>query len=225
MVSPTADRIVVVYTAICGRNGDQLPGPVPFAVRERGFRFVCFTDRREQAGGGWETRTPFWSDSQGRRLARKHKILCHELFPSATHTIWLDGSIRPQVSLSSLLDHVAEGRGLGVFPHRDRSCVYDELRACLRLKKDDPSVMTRQVERYAQLGMPKRYGLAETGVLVRRHGRDVFKYMDCWWREVSEGSVRDQLSFSYVSWQLEMKPTWLTGTVYRNSWFTFRPHR
>ena len=46
-------------------------------------------------------------------------------------------------------------------------------------------------------------GMTASGVLVRRNTKANAKFNEAWWTEVNNGSVRDQLSFGYVSWKLD----------------------
>ena len=39
--------------------------------------------------------------------------------------------------------------------------------------------------------------------MARRYCAAVAEFNEMWWEEILHGSVRDQLSFDYVRWQLE----------------------
>jgi hypothetical protein len=217
---------LIVYTAIFGAIPDVLRAP-------RGLRadpsvgYVSFSDAREaRAKPPWETRPAAFVDPDARRMARYHKTLSHVLFPEATYTIWHDGNIRLKVDPWKLVDeHLGSGVDVASFRHRDRGCVYEELEACIRLGKDDPALMTAQIERYRAAGYPDRNGLAETGVLVRRHTARVREFNEAWWREIENGSVRDQLSFDYVRWRLGLAQAYLPGQSIKSKYADYTRHR
>lgn len=220
------NETLVVYTAIFGPIPDVIQAPRGFR-RDPSVRYVYFRDAPGlEPGVPWETRPPAFADSDARRLARHHKTLSHELFPDATFTIWHDGNLRLRVDPWKLVDtHLREGVDLASFKHRDRECVYEELEACIRFDKDDPARMRAQIERYRQAGYPARNGLAETGIVVRRHGHPIRELNQAWWREIENGSVRDQLSFDYVRWTLGVAQSYLPGTQIRSPYAIYTRHR
>lgn len=218
---------LVVYTAIFGSIPDRLRPPGR-ARRDAGIRFVCFTDRADgrPTEGSWELRRPEWSHPDPRRAARYHKILSHVLFPDADYSIWHDGNIQLVVDPWRLVERLQPG-GIEVasFKHRDRNCVYEELEACIRLDKDGVERMSRQVAGYRDAGYPEQNGLAETGVLVRRHSERVRELNQAWWREIENGSVRDQLSFDFVRWRLGIPQSYLPGQSIRSPYVRYTRHR
>ena len=196
---------LVVYTAICGGFLPCIPGPrVPSDPSERPVRYVCFSDGLTAIPRPWELRPLRWEHrNDPRRTARFHKLMSHQLFPEARLTLWHDASHYLLVNPWSLVDrHLPEGLDLATFRHPLRNCLYRELGACIRLDKDDQTVMRRQVTRYLEQGYPLEHGLNETTVLLRRHTRLIRKLNRYWWWQIRTGSRRDQLSFNYVLWRL-----------------------
>lgn len=223
---PRAERLVV-YTAIFGAIPDALLAPAGFR-RDPSVEYFCFTDRPERVGGGspWIARPPAWSHADPRRSARFHKTQPHLLFPDAGYSLWLDGNIQLASDPWAPIDaHLGSGADVAAFSHRLRDCLYEELEACIRLKKDDPEVMRRQVERYRSLGYPAHHGLAETGVLARRHSAPVAAFDQAWWDEISSGSVRDQISFPFVLWRQGLAFSPLRGETLRSPYVRYVRHR
>lgn len=223
---PRTER-VVVYTAIFGSIPDTLRTP-------RGFRpdpsvsYVCFTDQAQRVvePGPWMLRPPVWTGADPRRSARYHKTQPHLLFPGVAFSLWLDGNIQLAADPWSMIEtYLGGGCDVAVFRHRLRDCLYDELEACIRLAKDDPEVMKRQVARYRALGFPAKHGLAETGVLLRRHTPRIAELDPSWWNEIASGSVRDQLSFPFVLWRLGLEYAPLTGETLRSPYVRYERHR
>lgn len=208
------------YTAIFGRVSDSLR-PLPAA---RGVKFVAFVDRRHNFEEGWELRPPQREYEDKRRQARWHKCRAHELFPDAEHSLWIDGNLLLKGSPARLLPCL-DACDLATFRHQERRCVYDELFACIRHRKDSEQIMVRQVDRYAALGYPRDNGLAETCAVLRRHTDAVNRFNEAWWREIENGSVRDQLSFDYVAWRLHLSYACFPGRVGSNEYFRKYYHR
>lgn len=222
----TTERLVV-YSAIFGSIPDRLRPPAGFRP-DPSVAFICFSDRAQNPAeiGPWQLRPPLWSDADPRRTARFHKILSHVAFADADYTLWLDGNIRLMIDPWTLMRrHLTNGLDIAVFKHRHRSCVYEELEACVRLDKDGVPVMREQVERYRALGYPPQNGLAETGVLARRHSAEVRELNQAWWREIEGGSVRDQLSFNYVMWSRGLRYGQLKGKPDRSPYVRYSRHR
>jgi hypothetical protein len=215
-----------VYTAIFGAIPDLLrasgrPRPDPTV------RWVCFTDdpARVAEADRWDIRPPRWNDPDPRRAARHHKTLSHVLFPDADYVVWHDGNIRLRVDPWRLVErHLAEN-DVAAFKHRDRTCVYEELEACIRLDKDEAGLMRRQVEVYRNEGYPALSGLAETGVLARRQSERVRAFNEAWWREIESGSVRDQLSFNVVLWRMGMRHALFPGQSRKSPYVHYVRHR
>lgn len=81
--------------------------------------------------------------------------------------------------------------------------MYEEAEECIRLGKDLPEVIEKQMERYRKEGYKADNGLVVTNVLVRKHtDKNVIKLMNLWWEEIERNSKRDQLSFNYACWKL-----------------------
>ena len=218
---------LVVYTAIFGHIPDELRPPGRVAP-DPSVRYLCFTDRidRSKRIGPWELGPPLWTHPDPRRMARYHKTLSHLVAPEAELTVWLDGNIQLRVDPWTLVErHLGDGLEVAAFKHRDRDCVYDELEACLRLEKDGAERMTHQVARYRAQGYPPRHGLAETGVLARRHSDRVREFNRSWWDEIEQGSVRDQLSFNFVLWRLGLDYDRFPGQSIRSPYVRYQRHR
>jgi hypothetical protein len=211
----------VIYTAVMGRINDKIQIP----TRSTKWDYVCFTDRKGWGGRGWDIRPPVWAHpTNQRRTARYHKTLSHQLFPDAEIVIWVDGCLTPSSGPEQLV-RALKDNDLATFKHCERSCVYQELRACLRLKKDKPDLMRTQVERYRKEGYPPNNGLAETTCVVRRQTDQIKLLNEAWWAEITRGSQRDQLSLDYLCWKLGVQYSHLKGTRPKSPYFRWRPHR
>lgn len=150
-----------------------------------------------------------------RRDSKRIKILSHRLFQDADWWLWLDWNIWLTVPKEELVRGFEDEQIVG-FRHSMRDCAYEEHAACARLGKDDLHVMRRQMDRYRRERYPVHYGLIECGVLLRRNSPDVREFNEAWWKEVENGSSRDQLSVGYASWKTCVKWAYWDGTVREN---------
>jgi hypothetical protein len=199
---------IVVCTAIYG-NCDTLKQP----MRVGPCRYVCFTDK--------EWLSPTWQiivkpgEGDPTRIAKQYKILTHKYFPDAKYFVWIDGSLQLMEKITpELMEKTLRGSQIAVLPHW-RRCIYQEAKKCLQTGKDNPKLINRQMKRYRREGMPNRYGLARGGFFLRRNNLETNAFFDMWWKEISQGSRRDQLSFDYCRWKTGIKVAHLSRRFYQ----------
>jgi hypothetical protein len=146
------------------------------------------------------------------RTAKFAKVMSH-IVDGNWLSVWIDGSItlNPNVLCYEALADYLGDCDIAVMLHPERSCVYEEAAECIRTCRDDSKVITDQVIRYSHEGYPSNASLSETGVIIRRHSKDVIRFNSYWWDEITRGSRRDQLSFPYVAWKLGIPYTQIPG--------------
>ncbi len=228
----TDTPLLVVYTAIFGQSLDRLRPPGLVAdPHGRRVEFHAFTNRPDLVAFPWRV----WqfsgqydpTVSQGpRRAARKIKTdprLCQS--HKADYTLWLDGSHRLTANPWDMVDRHLQDADVAIARHSDRNCVYQELQACLRMRKDDPKTMQAQIDRYRAAGYPEHNGLHETGAVLRRITPASDGFSLVWGREIRTGSCRDQLSVDYAAWYRGIKISTLPGSGRSSPYFEFFPHR
>jgi hypothetical protein len=216
---------IIVYTALFG-NIDPLWAAAPHKTQAR---FVVFTDTVRQEVGQWggnpprlsggaQARPARWeqrvapAEYGARRTARYYKCNPHLFFPDADVSIWVDSNVRlrltPEQAVARWLKH-----DLATFKHPDRDCVYREARACVKMRKDDRAILEGQAAVYRAVGMPARWGLAETRVVIRRHTAAIAQLNDAWWQEIVHYSQRDQIAFPFTCWRLGTRWDVIPGRV------------
>lgn len=211
---------VCVYTAVFGTVKDT-PRPPPAA---RGVSYVCFTDR---PGGfpGWDCRpAEFAHPASTRRTARAHKLTPHLTLPGYDAWVWVDACLEFTIRDPGLFVLTHAAYPVWAFRHPHRDCVYREAEACKRFRKDDPAVLDRQAAAYRARGWPERAGLAETACLILHAGRQTERLLEEWWEEVTEFSLRDQVSFPVAAADAQCPWATLEGCRDRSPYFTFHPH-
>lgn len=214
---------IIIYSAVAG-GYDNLN---PVVVEGEDVEYWCFLDDLEQPDG-WQTREFDFTNADPCRTAKKPKLLPHIYFPTAEWSIWIDGNIDVVADPYTLISEVDQsGCHIGVFRHPERKCIYDEQERCITGNKDNPTTILDQIDLYHGEGYPRNNGLAECNVIVRRHNHpEVLKVMCDWWREVENGSRRDQLSFPYVLWKNNVLYCELNkgiGNVRTDKRFVYRP--
>ncbi|CAO2197624.1 unnamed protein product [Urochloa humidicola] len=140
------------------------------------------------------------------------KMLSHRLFPEARYSIWVDSKYQfrrdPIAVLEALLWRT--NSTFAISEHGARSNIYDEGKAIVQKHKATPEEVEVQLTQYRQDGMPgvKRLhglkALAEASVIVRELTPAPNHFMCAWFNEVVHFTSRDQLSFPYVLWRLNM---------------------
>lgn len=180
---------MIIYTAIIG-GYDKLN------EYTTNCRKLCFTDNASLRSTTWEVVKvrPLM------KIHRKIKILPHLFLPPHERSIWIDGNIKPTMDIEKFAE---DKSGFWVMQHPVRNCIYQEAAACIALRKDNPRTITRQISKYRAEGYPEHNGMVSTGVLIRDNVYQEF--LNSWWKEVYEHSVRDQLSFNYAATKHNLK--------------------
>ena len=194
-------QLGVVYTCLTG-NYDTLRQPV---YVDENWDYVCFTDDENLVAqknvGVWKIRPLAFQERDNTRNSRYHKINPHKLFPEYEQSIWCDSNVN--ILSSYIFEQILKRKTDILVPvHFCRDCIYDEFAEVEKLGYDDVDVIRHQEKLLEDDGFPKKWGLAETNVLYRKHLKpEIMKTMDMWWSFVRDFSKRDQLSFTYVLWK------------------------
>lgn len=85
-------------------------------------------------------------------------------------------------------------------------------------KLDNPNTIKAQMDRYRALGFSGR-PLSAAFLIVRRNTGRIRALNEMWWGEVSQYSIRDQLSFDYCCWKLGIEPAIIPGNIFRGPSF------
>ena len=210
----------VIYTCITG-NYEPLDDPYAFSD---GFDYICFTDSKTLKSDLWEIR-PIPDELSKLSSVKKQrciKINPHKYLPEYELSIWVDGSIKLTKDVNLFLKEKCSGKENVYIPeHPQRKCIYAEMEACIKQKKDIEANIAPQRSRYRKEGFPQNYGLVQSNIIVRRHNApDCIRLMDTWWEELRNGSHRDQLSFNYAMWKnQDVKVKFLDKTTCESPYF------
>ncbi len=194
-----SEHRVAVYTCIIG-DYDQFTLP---ACKPDNIDYFAIADRPPLADSPWN----FLDVSDIRKnlsglthaeQSRWYKMHPHRLFPDYSYSIYLDGNITPISDLTEWIHRIGPC-GIATHRHPYRNCVYQEAQAILQRGKDTQERIDRQVRFMIEADFPKSYGLADCGIIARRHHHPFcIDLMEQWWREFLAHSRRDQMSFPYL---------------------------
>lgn len=211
----------VVYTAITG-NYDILKDPL---FIEKDLAYVCFTNNQHIKSDVWDVK---YIENEGMddiHLARYIKMNPHLFFPDYDMSIWVDGKFQILDDLRKYAVQYRKDSGIVCFPHPERSCICDELAACVLWTNGVNRDMIIQVADYLKNGLPINYGLYDTGCMLRFHNDDSVKdLMIEWQKEIARYSFRDQLSFPYICWKKGYEPDICDLDIARNQWIRYTGH-
>jgi hypothetical protein len=213
---------LVVYTAI-SNNYDTLQDPEFYSAS---CDYVCFSDDPHLQSQYWSIRLLDNDMEEPTRRAKQPKILPHLYFPDYEYSVWVDGNLTIVGDVQELVEQYLIDHDLALFKHPDgRDCIYQEVEACIRYRKDSEETIRRQEARYRVLNYPEHNGLPACMVILRRHNRpDLIRVMEDWWDEIVHYSKRDQLSFSFVAWKNSTSYTLIDDNARNNRYFRWRPH-
>ena len=193
----------VVYTVLTG-DYDNLISQYYY---EPDWDYICFTDNREYIKNGH----PFWKiiplEIEYKDTAKKSripKILAHKFLKEYKYSLYIDTNIDIlSPKLFRQTDKLIEHKEIcAITKHSFRECIYEEMLACMHLKKESLDNILKLYTKYKEENFPANFGLTENNVIFREHNdKKVIKLMEDWWYMVENYSKRDQLSLMYVCWK------------------------
>ena len=221
------DKKVIIYSCITGGYDD----PVEPLFHSANIEYAMFTDSAKHSVPGWTylgipTKIQGSSKHYQNRYIKMHPF---ELFPNADYACYIDGNVCPVSDLSIYVEQINPTAGIAMHKHSTRDCIYEELKACLALKKGNAQQLVKQINQYRKDGFPERYGMLECNVIVvNLHNEIAKKIFEDWWAEQEKwGSMRDQIALPYVLWKNNIaigSVAKLGQIVYRNPKVTIKEH-
>ena len=179
----------VCYTAIFS-NYEELKEPNPVTP---GWRYVCFTDQ-PLTSPVWEI-VPMDVVDTPQRTARWCKIMG---WIDWQYSMWIDASFIIRKDLNEWWGARFK-TPFSAARHPLRSDIYAEARSCVVNNRGDNGKVQLQENKYRALGFPMNTGIITSGIMLREKTPECIKLHEAWWQELSEQSVRDQLSFAFLS--------------------------
>lgn len=213
----------VIYTCLIG-NYDFLKH---FPVIEENWDYVCFTDLNIKSDTQWKIKPLVFDKLDSARNYRWHKTHPHILFPEYKQSLFIDANI--WIKSHWIFDQIKKHSKSNIIlaKHFKNNSLYQEYKDCLKVKKDDPKIMAKQIEIIKSNGFPKNTGFSEANIIYRKHNQlEIKKTMEDWWWWIENYSKRDQLSLHYVLWKNKITPSFFSESTLRKKTndFLFLPH-
>lgn len=220
----------VIYTTVFG-NYDRLHRPTHLTHIQKQADLVCFTDSKDLFSRDFKIIRVNRKFKDPKKENRYYKLNPHLVFRDHPYlyNIYMDANCLIKANeIDGLLNRVLSNDlcHIALLKHPYHSCVYKEAETCILLKKDEETVIRRQMENYRREGYPQDYGLAASTYLFRKFSQENIDFHRGWWKEIMKGSVMDQLAFNYTQWKLGFSPIQvLDWNWLENDWGRLFPHQ
>lgn len=154
--------------------------------------------------------------------AKAYKLTPWDRFEVQNHRwlLWVDAGVlvdNPRFAAEAVAEAGRHQRGVTVFRHPQRRCIYAEGRAYLRRRPDDSAVI-EQLAAYRAAGYPRNAGLyAGTCVLWDTEAPDAARLGRAWLEECERWSARDQISLPPVAGRLGIEVATFPHHLFRHT--------
>ena len=207
----------VIYTAIFGSPGRFEIPKISISDIDR----FCFTDMRIHTGEyqaqlvsqNRDIKTSFYQvkrkklDHLAAVMRQRFVKICipDEIFNNYEYSVYVDCKRPFLVDFDYLLSCLELESDIVVRRHQRRDCVYTEGVFCIKKFRELKTNILRQLDSYGIENYPYNNGLYRTGLLFRRHTKEMKEFSKLWWKQLKKYSNRDQISFPYVAWKHDKK--------------------
>lgn len=213
---------ICVYTCITG-DYDNLK-EIPKIEKE--IDYYCFTNNKKIKSNTWNVIYIDDENLSNVQLARKIKILGHELINDYDILLWMDGAVTFKKNIKDFINTYLDKKDVLVaFMHGERDNIKDEAYACYRFNKESKGNINRILKFYEDEKYLFDNGLIESTVYIKRpKDKIVQETMRLWFSMILNYSTRDQLSFNYCIYKTGLKVKWINEKAFSNKWFNWDNH-
>lgn len=201
---PVTERLVI-YTVLFG-NYDDLKEPLYVTPN---CDYYILTNQEVKQDSVWKKYPieKFEEQTKGftnLEKARYFKLHPHLLFPEYKYSMFIDANLQMVTDMRPVFAQL-EDNFIAIHNQPGRDCVYQEATEIIVIGKADKAPVVEQMKAYKKEGFPQHYGLFRTCVVVREHNNEqCIKLMKLWWKEINRYTKRDQLSFTYALWKMQL---------------------
>lgn len=193
-----------IYTAIVG-DYDEILQP---EVVDNRFDYILFSnDIKEPKVGVWQVRPINYHNDIQTKIARWVKTHPEELLSEYDCSVWMDANVRIKTTYTytrSVELYFSDVK-ISTVKHPNRDDIYAECGEVLVYCLEKERVVFDWINILRKDGYPRKSGLYETNLLYRKHCSSIENMDALWWNYIEEYSRRDQLSFNYVLWKLQIE--------------------
>ncbi len=194
----------VIYTAIIG-DYDEVPC---YSVTDDRFDYILFSDTIESGRVGiWEVRPIPYTNEVKTKIARWVKTHPEELLPEYDYSLWLDAcvTIKSSYVYERCFSLTKTYSLISTNPNPDVICIFQEMCSMMYLKWERDDVIIDWGKFLRKEQYPRWFGSCESWLLFRKHSDNrIMSFDSKWWWCIENYSRRDQLSFYYVLWKLDL---------------------
>ena len=195
----------VIYSAIIG-NYDELLQPL---VVDPDFDFVLFSnDIHEKQIGVWQIRPIKYQNEIQTKIARWVKTHPEVLLPDYESCLWIDARelIKSDLIYRVIKFYTKSKVLIATHDNPELSCIYQEMLSMMLQNKETEQTTIKWGSYLRSEDYPRWIGTNETGLLFRKHSEPLVQDFDrLWWWCIDKYSRRDQFSFHYVLWKLNIE--------------------
>lgn len=201
----------VIYSAMVGAY-DEIKQPLVVDYR---FDYILFSNEiNEERVGVWQIKPISYRNNDNTRICRYVKTHPDKLLPEYDFSIWIDANM--QICTSYIYERAIqllnEGIIISSMWHPARNCIYDEAFAVVNMMVEHEDIVVKWCHQLRKEKFPKHQGLCETGMMYRKHNTFLTNEInEMWWQCIEKHSRRDQLSFNYVLWKLNIPCHYFLG--------------
>lgn len=211
---------ICVYTCITG-NYDNLKE----VKKEKGIDYYCFTNNKNIISNSWKIIYIEDNSLSNVKLARKIKILGHEIINDYDILLWMDAAVEFKKKIKDFINFYLKDESFVAFKHGSRDNINDECLECVKFDKETKQNVNRLLNFYHYENFDDSYGLIESTVFIKKPKDEcVKKTMNLWFNMILKYSHRDQLSFNYCISKTGLKVKWINEKVFDNEWFSWTKH-
>lgn len=189
-------------------------------------KYVTFTNRPDLIKGSMWDIVEVKQKKHFRKKAREIKTNIHEYVPEADYWLWMDNNCKLRVDPNKLLSYI-NNCDIAVMPHPERSNIIEEANVLFKWKPEQSKGIQEAINKYYQEGYVPS-DLYETKVLLRRNNEKIRLFNSLWWEQIKTFSIRDQISFPYVSWKTKTYINTFPGnnsrSEVRSKWKPYVPY-
>ncbi len=194
----------VIYTAIVG-NYDGIQQPI---ITDDRFDYILFSNDIEDTNVGiWQVRQFNYENKDRIKIARWVKTHPEQLLEGYEFSVWMDANIQIKTDYiyRRTIDLFDEKEVISTVVHLERNCIYKEMFTVYDYGFETENTLLNWAKVLRRNRYPYNNGLNETGILYRCHCFIIKELDELWWWCVDKYSRRDQLSFNYILWKLNIK--------------------
>lgn len=212
---------ICVYTCLTGDydNLDEVRNP------EENVDYYCFTNNPKLKSKTWKIVQIKDETLDNSRLSRKVKLAGDPTLNKYDVAVYTDANIVWQKPVSQFVKTYHKPGFFTISKHHCRNSVKEEAAACILENKDSKESIKKALDYLEEQGFPDNIGLFECTVFIREPSSTTTQeFGNLWFETLKKYSKRDQISFPFAAWKIQLPINAIDLNVWNNEWFTNKSH-